>query len=177
MKLTKPSHVVPTLLSAHCLKTLKKKSKEYSDSRSMFHNFILAADMQEVSVRTAIKGMSSKHFASILDIINGKFNSIRHIDFIKLCLEKFGDAFNYVIIYCSHINMEQPESVIKEHYANRDKFNHIDVLNYYACKGIFSRFLRPNKTSSLNKEIVTCYKTLAALNNIFEGLIDRGDNE
>lgn len=74
---------------------LKSKAKEYAITDRL-HNFNRAARMLEIPRQKALAGMMSKHWVSILDILDnfgkGEPPAIGMIE------EKIGDAINYLIL-------------------------------------------------------------------------------
>lgn len=75
------------------LNTLTAKASEYARKEDMFHNFEVAAVMQDCTKEEALRGMLSKTIVSIWDMIPraDKFPD-------EVWQEKIGDAINYLLI-------------------------------------------------------------------------------
>lgn len=85
-----------SLLNERILKTtavLQSKNKEYGAEDDKLYNFKRTAAMNRVSQAQALWGMASKHFISIIDMVEGKLESTEHN-----VSEKIGDAINYLIL-------------------------------------------------------------------------------
>lgn len=74
---------------------LPKKEKEYASNGNRFHNFDVAARIDNETPEKALWGMSKKHLVSILDMIN----SCEKKDFTNAHIEeKIGDMIIYLIL-------------------------------------------------------------------------------
>lgn len=77
-------------------KVLKNKSIEYAPGSDRFHNFRVAARMDDETPERSLKGMWKKHLVAVFDIIDeldyGKYPTEETID------EKIGDSINYLIL-------------------------------------------------------------------------------
>ena len=78
-----------------CLATLCRKSDEYS-TEDVFHNFKVAATVQNCSPEYALGGMMAKHTVSVYDLIR-KTNEGEEIP-LELWDEKIGDSINYLLL-------------------------------------------------------------------------------
>lgn len=74
-------------------RTLLKKQREYADKEEVFHNYIRAGEVCQVSKEKALQIMASKHLVSIADMIDS--DRIFPIEYVE---EKIGDAINYLIL-------------------------------------------------------------------------------
>lgn len=72
------------------------KGKEYRRNNNAYHNFDRAAAMKGETRERALLGMASKHFVSVLDIIDDLDKGI--VPTQAMIDEKFGDAINYLIL-------------------------------------------------------------------------------
>ena len=76
-----------------CEDVLLKKNKEYTNNMHPFHNFQIAAELQDTTLIKALAGMMAKHTSSIYDMCNSEK------DFsIEKWNEKIIDHINYLII-------------------------------------------------------------------------------
>lgn len=73
--------------------TLASKSEEYATKNDRFHNFNVAAIMNDTTPERALMGMMVKHLVSVFDLANG----IGEITEEKI-EEKIGDSINYLIL-------------------------------------------------------------------------------
>lgn len=76
-----------------CKETLNLKNEEYSSQRNPFHNFIVAANLQNTTPIKALAGMMAKHTASIYDMCVDEENIS-----VEKWNEKITDHINYLII-------------------------------------------------------------------------------
>jgi len=72
---------------------LNQKAAEYSVESDRFHNFKIAARMNDTTPEKALKGMMLKHEVSIQDMINCDVEITE-----ELIDEKIGDNINYLIL-------------------------------------------------------------------------------
>ena len=72
---------------------LSKKEKEYAFNGDRFHNFRVAARMDNTTLEKALKGMMLKHEVSVDDMIHGRCEIT--LDLIE---KKIGDNINYLIL-------------------------------------------------------------------------------
>lgn len=80
----------------HCIDTLNKKQKEYSEGKSVFHVFDQGAYKRRCMREDIIDDFMFKHELSIDSIQEDfKINKSPDIDTIN---EKFGDIINYLLI-------------------------------------------------------------------------------
>jgi len=80
----------------HCIDTLNKKQKEYSEGKSVFHVFDQGAYKRRCMREDIIDAFMFKHEISIDSIQEDfKINKFPDIDTIN---EKFGDIINYLLI-------------------------------------------------------------------------------
>jgi hypothetical protein len=72
------------------------KGKEYVRGNNPFHNFDVAAKMNNVSAPDALHGMLTKHLVSYLDMLD----DIKHFKQIedKVVEEKFNDIITYFLL-------------------------------------------------------------------------------
>lgn len=73
--------------------TLTKKAQEYATSNDRFHNFKVAAQIENTTPEKALKGMMVKHEVSVKDLIEGRGDITA-----ALIDEKIGDNINYLIL-------------------------------------------------------------------------------
>jgi hypothetical protein len=92
-------------LQSMARETLNNKEKEYSFT-SRFDNFITASKLQGCSVEDAIIGMATKHFVSVLDLIEGRLQPTEY-----LLKEKFGDAYNYVCLLRAYVKNPETKEI------------------------------------------------------------------
>lgn len=93
----KPSHYEKAIedMITHCRDTLIKKHNEYATDDD-FHNFNVAAKLQDVTPEQALMGMAAKHVVSVCDFIN---DAAAGISVSKdMWREKIGDNINYLLI-------------------------------------------------------------------------------
>lgn len=105
-------------------KTLASKSAEYASDSDKLHNFKRAGAMLGCSPEKALVGMATKHFISILDIVDEIeykcgtnvrcFPSSDPEEFVGTLEEKIGDAINYLILL---------EALIKERKERVDIYD------------------------------------------------------
>ena len=75
---------------------LASKATEYATETDRFHNFKVAAAIDDETPERAAWGMAKKHLVSIIDILDGTDEGQTYN---KLYLrEKFGDMLNYLIL-------------------------------------------------------------------------------
>ena len=91
---------------------LASKNVEYASDSDKLHNFKRACKMIGCSPEKALIGMATKHFISILDIVdkidsNKNYVAKSSVEVIAKVEEKIGDAINYLILL---------EALIKERY-------------------------------------------------------------
>lgn len=79
----------------HCGQILLKKHKEYA-TEDEFHNFNVAAALQDVTPQQALIGMMDKHVVSVHDLVNEHAEG-RNIP-ADVWREKIGDNINYLLI-------------------------------------------------------------------------------
>lgn len=74
---------------------------EYATEENRYHNFDKAAKIQDITPEQALCGIMTKHFVSVLDIIDGVSNDYLYtVTYIE---EKIGDTIKYLIILESMI--------------------------------------------------------------------------
>ena len=76
-----------------CTDVLLKKNKEYADDIHPFHNFQIAAELQNTTLIKALAGMMAKHTSSIYDMCNSKKEYP-----LEKWNEKIVDHINYLLI-------------------------------------------------------------------------------
>ena len=76
-----------------CTDVLLKKNKEYADDIHPFHNFQIAAELQDTTLIKALAGMMAKHTSSIYDMCNSEKEYS-----LEKWNEKIIDHINYLII-------------------------------------------------------------------------------
>ena len=73
---------------------LQEKAKEYaSKDDDRLHNFNIAARVNNTTREKALWGMATKHFVSVMDMIDKE-----EIPSKYMIEEKIGDAINYLIL-------------------------------------------------------------------------------
>lgn len=72
--------------------TLQRKAAEYA-SQDRLYNFKRAAEFMRTTPEKALLGMLSKHFVSVLDLIEERIPATK-----AMIDEKVGDAINYLIL-------------------------------------------------------------------------------
>ena len=80
---------------SHCRDTLSSKHREYATNDD-FHNFKVAAKLQDVTPEQALIGMMDKHVVSIHDLVNDAAEGRTVSE--NLWKEKIGDNINYLLI-------------------------------------------------------------------------------
>jgi hypothetical protein len=75
---------------------LGKKAKEYASDVDRLHNFKRAADVLQTTPEAALAGFMTKHWVSILDMIDGVEKGVIHPT--ELWNEKIYDSINYLIL-------------------------------------------------------------------------------
>lgn len=85
----------------HCEGTLLLKYSEYA-TEDDFHNFNVAASLQNVTPQQALIGMMDKHVVSVHDLVNEHAEG-REIPLEKW-KEKIGDNINYLLILWAMVN-------------------------------------------------------------------------
>ena len=93
-----------------CESILLIKAKEYADDEDRLHNFVVASELQGVTLEEALGGLMAKHTVSIYDMIkgvgNGKSYSMYTWD------EKITDHINYLLLLKAIVtesNQEVPQ--------------------------------------------------------------------
>ena len=86
----------------HCKDMLLTKHTEYA-TEDDFHNFNVAASLQNVTPQQALVGMMTKHVVSVCDLVNDHAEG-REIPLDKW-KEKIGDNVNYLLILWAMVNM------------------------------------------------------------------------
>ena len=76
---------------------LYKKAEEYATTGDRFHNFRVAARINNETPERALLGMWIKHFISVLDMIDWIDQCPKKIT-LELIDEKIGDNINYLIL-------------------------------------------------------------------------------
>lgn len=76
-----------------CEDILIKKNKEYADNTHPFHNFQIAAELQNTTLIKALAGMMAKHTSSIYDMCSSKKEYP-----LEKWNEKIVDHINYLLI-------------------------------------------------------------------------------
>lgn len=88
---------------SHCESVLIEKHREYA-TEDDFHNFNVAAELQNVTPLQALIGMMDKHVVSVHDYVN------EHAEGRKITLdqwkEKICDNINYLLILWAMVNQE-----------------------------------------------------------------------
>lgn len=87
----------------HCKDMLLTKHTEYA-TEDDFHNFNVAAKLQNVTPQQALVGMMDKHVVSVHDLVNEHAEG-RGIPLEKW-EEKIGDNINYLLILWAMVNMQ-----------------------------------------------------------------------
>lgn len=78
---------------------LSKKRAEYAgNGGDRLHNFKRAAAMLDCTPERALIGMATKHFVSILDMVDQVEFNPSQFPSIAMIEEKLGDAINYYIL-------------------------------------------------------------------------------
>lgn len=73
--------------------TLNRKAVEYAVNDDRFHNFKVAARINNTTPEKALKGMMLKHEVSVQDLIDNPGSATE-----ELINEKIGDNINYLIL-------------------------------------------------------------------------------
>lgn len=79
----------------YCSDTLISKHQEYA-TEDDFHNFNVAAKLQDVTPEQALIGMMAKHVVSVYDLVNAAAEGRTVPE--DLWREKIGDNINYLLI-------------------------------------------------------------------------------
>lgn len=88
---------------SHCESVLIEKHKEYA-TEDDFHNFNVAAELQNVTSLQALVGMMDKHVVSVHDMV-AEHAEGREIT-LELWEEKICDNINYLLILWAMVNQE-----------------------------------------------------------------------
>lgn len=89
---------------AHCKETLISKHNEYATDDD-FHNFNVAAKLQDITPEQALMGMATKHIVSVCDLINDSAEGRIVSD--DMWREKIGDNINYLLILWAMVTKEK----------------------------------------------------------------------
>jgi hypothetical protein len=76
---------------------LASKASEYAADTDRYHNFNVAAKMDDETPEQALKGMWKKHLVSVFDLIAWTKDCPERIT-EALIDEKIGDAINYLVL-------------------------------------------------------------------------------
>ena len=87
----------------HCKEVLTAKHREYATDDD-FHNFNVAAELQNVTSLQALVGMMDKHVVSVHDMVTEHAEG-REIT-LELWEEKICDNINYLLILWAMVNQE-----------------------------------------------------------------------
>ena len=90
----------------HCKDMLLTKHTEYA-TEDDFHNFNVAAALQNVTPQQALIGMMDKHVVSVHDLVNEQAEG-REI-LLDKWKEKIGDNIDYLLILWAMVNMSGKE--------------------------------------------------------------------
>lgn len=86
---------------AMCTDVLFKKKGEYATEQDYFHNFNVAAELENVTPKQALAGMMAKHTVSVYDMCNSDEEYS-----LEKWNEKIVDHINYLLILRAMIVME-----------------------------------------------------------------------
>lgn len=90
---------------------LGQKAEEYATDSDRYHNFNVAARMNDTTPEKALKGMMLKHEVSVNDLIEWADTSPKKLT-LELIEEKIGDNINYLILL---------EGMLKERIAKQPR--------------------------------------------------------
>lgn len=76
-----------------CTDVLLKKKGEYTTEQDYFHNFNVAAELENITPKQALAGMMAKHTVSIYDMCNSNEEYS-----LEKWNEKIVDHINYLLI-------------------------------------------------------------------------------
>jgi hypothetical protein len=91
--------------------TLGVKDREYSRNNDKLWNFRRAGQILRIEPERALLGMMSKHFASVLDIVNDELSGITTPR--DTFDEKFSDLHNYLFLLEAILKERKREELIK----------------------------------------------------------------
>ena len=92
---------------------LASKAKEYAVDNNRFHNFDLAAAVNNTTPEKALWGMATKHLVSVIDIVNSPETVS-----LELIEEKIGDMINYLILLEGLLKRRQKIALKKETFSD-----------------------------------------------------------
>lgn len=89
-------------MQKHCQESLAAKHREYASEESDYHNFVVAAELQNCTPERALIGMMDKHVVSVHDLVT-MLDAGQKLpaDYWK---EKIGDNINYLLILWAMVN-------------------------------------------------------------------------
>jgi hypothetical protein len=93
-----------------CESILLIKAKEYADDEDRLHNFVVASELQGVTLEEALGGLMAKHTVSIYDMIRGVGNE--KVYPMDMWDEKITDHINYLLLLKAIVtesNQEVPQ--------------------------------------------------------------------
>lgn len=88
---------------SHCESVLIEKHREYA-TEDDFHNFNVAAELQNITPLQALVGMMDKHVVSVHDYVNEHAEGRKATK--EQWKEKIGDNINYLLILWAMVNHE-----------------------------------------------------------------------
>ena len=93
-----------------CESILLIKAKEYADDEDRLHNFVVASELQGVTLEEALGGLMAKHTVSIYDMIRGVGDG--KVYPMDMWDEKITDHINYLLLLKAIVtesNQEVPQ--------------------------------------------------------------------
>jgi len=96
---------------------LSRKAKEYATDKNRFHNFDVAARIDNTTPEKALKGMMMKHVVSVSDLINcPETVTVEMVD------EKIGDLVNYLVLL-EGLFLRRIDKIRKQTLSHERKIN------------------------------------------------------
>jgi hypothetical protein len=88
------------------------KNLEYSRNEDKLHNFKVASRVLGCTPEYALLGMATKHFVSVLDIVND-INNHNRLPSEGVLIEKITDSINYLVLLEALIRERNDNETIK----------------------------------------------------------------
>lgn len=104
-----------------CQDMLGMRGDGYSREGDRFHNFKIAAAVDDETPERALWGMFKKHFVSLKDIVDSTADG--KVPDVAVLNEKAGDTINYILLLCGMLEerrMQQKKPPSKVTLRNAD---------------------------------------------------------
>lgn len=116
-----------------CKKTLGAKNAEYAQGGDKFHNFKVAARMEDTTQEKTLWGMLIKHWVSVRDMV---FNEAP-VPLPSYLDEKIGDSINYLLMLRAMFEeRRQRDGGVKEYKVWDEKDIHLPAGGYGTVGGV-----------------------------------------